>query len=121
VKETYSRYLVSFVLIGALLFSCRKCPTSDELQGTWIEQEGNYSKLVFSNDTMYFTHAAFIDTVTYTVDRKHAVLWTKPINNPSSGGYSYQLAWHKRKEILTVVGLFPSIGGDVSESNFKKN
>jgi hypothetical protein len=104
----------------AFLASCRKCPTHDELQGTWKEDGANGRKMIFSGDILYYFHDTTTDTLTYTLDKKHVTLWTTPLRNPSSGGNSYSMAYHKRKNILTIMGLYAVAFGEVSETNFKK-
>jgi hypothetical protein len=105
----------SFVLVN----SCRKCPSEEQLQGTWIEQGGNDSKLIFSGDTFYFIHLPAIDSLSYTLDSKHLTIRTAPLKNTTTAGRSYQLDYHKKKKILTVMGLFPS-AFEVSKSYYKK-
>lgn len=111
--------IVYLLFLAMLVFSCRKGIEPDELQGTWIEQDGVNSKLIFDGDLFYFFHDVNIDTSTYTLDEKHATMWTVPLDS-SSGGNSYQLEWHKRKKILVVMGLFPSAFGNVSKNYYKK-
>lgn len=108
---------LSFLLVFA--YSCRKCPSEDQLQGTWIEQGGNDSKLIFSGDTFYFIHLPAIDSLTYTLDSKHLTMWTAPLKGGTTGGKSYQLDYHKKKKILAVMGLFPS-AFQTSKNYYKK-
>jgi hypothetical protein len=112
-------YICSFLLLIVFEFSCRKCPTTDELQGTWKEEGGNNSKLTFNGDLFFVSYSGVVDSSHYTLDRKHFVIWTTPLNS-TSGGKSYQLDYHKRKGILTVMGLFPVAFGEVSKSYYKK-
>lgn len=107
------------LIFAVFISSCVKSPTEDLLQGTWIEQEGQNSKLVFRDDTLFFFHEPDIDSLSYSLDEKHAIMWTAPLDS-SSGGHSYQVEWHKRKEILVVIGLFPSQIGSKSKNYFKK-
>jgi hypothetical protein len=106
-----------FLLV--FISACRKCPTVDDLQGTWKEDGSKGSKLIFSGDILYYFHDASIDTLTYTIDKKHVTIWTSPVNDPATSN-SYQMAYHKRKNILTILGLYPVAFGEVSESNFIK-
>jgi len=107
------------VCLTVFVCACHKSPTDDLLQGTWIEQEGKGSKLVFDGDLFYFFNDTDIDTSTYALDEKHSVMWIAPLDS-SSGGESFQLEWHKRKKILVVMGLFPSALGNPSKSFYKK-
>lgn len=111
--------IMCLLFLAVLVGSCRKSPTDDLLQGTWIEQDGEHSKLNFKGDTLYFFHEPEIDTLTYTLDSKHSEIWTLPLNS-TTGGRSYQLEWHKKKKILVVLGLFPSAFGNASKNYFKK-
>ena len=111
--------ILFYLLLIISLANCRKSLTADELQGTWIEQDGNNSKLIFSADTFFFFHDAVVDSLSYTLDKKHFVIWTAPFNS-TSGGKSYQLEYHKRKKILVVMGLFPSGFGNASKNYYKR-
>lgn len=115
----YRIRFICLLLLTVLAGSCRKSIPADDLQGIWLEQDGEHSTLVFSGDLFYLYHNQSVDTSTYTLDEKHAVLWTAPLDS-SSGGHSYQLEWHKRKKILVVIGLFPSAFGNASKNYFKK-
>lgn len=114
-----NRPLLFVVLLVLCIAACVKGPSDDLLQGTWTEQEGNNSTLVFAGDLFYFYHDNTADTSTFSLDEKHATMWTSPLDS-SSGGHSYSLEWHKRKKILVVIGLFPSGLGSASKSYFKK-
>ena len=107
------------LLVGVVVCSCTKSPSADLLVGTWLEEGGNKSKLVFENGLFYFFHDSQIDTSTYLLDQKHSNIWTAPLDS-SSGGKSYQLDWHKRKKILTVIGLFPTAFSSKSKNYYKK-
>lgn len=115
------QYFLSILLILSIAYACRKCPTQDELQGTWTEQGNSApSKLTFNGDTCFFLHTSILDTFSYTLDKKHADLRLTHINHPEQGTNTYGLAWHKKKAILTVIGLFPAPSGEVTETNYKK-
>lgn len=114
----YKKLLTYLVVLAALAYSCRKSIEPDQLQGTWIEQEGEHSKLIFNGDLFYLVQSSDVDTFTYTLDEKHSTMWTAALD--SSSGMSYQLEWHKRKEILVVMGLFPSAFGNASKNYYKK-
>lgn len=113
------KYFLYLLFLTVAVFSCKKGIDPDHLQGTWIEQEGEYSKLVFEGDLFYLHHDLKVDTSTFTLDDKHLTMWTAPLDS-SSGGRSYQLEWHKKKQILVVIGLFPSAFGNASKNYFKK-
>jgi hypothetical protein len=116
------RKITLFCFASSLLFvySCRKAIPTDELQGTWLEKSGENSKLIFSGDTFYFSHSTTNDTFSFNYDRKHLTLWTAPISKPTAAGKSYQVDYHKKKKILTVIGLFTTGFGEPSKNYFKK-
>ncbi|HEY4800966.1 MAG TPA: hypothetical protein VII99_17950, partial [Bacteroidia bacterium] len=108
-------------------------PTTDQLDGTWIEiKDGSdKSKLVFQgNNILYFYHSSSIDlgymvlpapvdTFNFTLDRKHFTLFLNFINRPSAGSISCEISYHKRKKILNVSSLFPMVNGNVSQTNYQ--
>ena len=122
-----------FVIAVILSASCKKCPTTDQLQGTWIEitSSADKSKLVFQGENrMYFYHSATIslgfmtlpapvDTFEYSLDRKHFTMFLNFPNRPSAGSISSEIEYHKKKKILNVSSLFPSINGNVSQTNYQ--
>ena len=115
-------FIPLLVLSLAVFFSCRKCPTMDELQGTWTEQTdgADKSKLVFEGSHFYFYHALVIDSFSYYLERKKATMHVIPLNNPTAATVGYQVTYHKGKKTLTVLGLFTTISGDASETNYKQ-
>ena len=114
-----NRYLLFLIVLAATVSSCTKGIEPDVLEGTWMEQEGNYSKMIFTGDTFYFHHDLIVDTMYFALDKKHTTMWTAPLDS-STGGHSYPLEWHKQKKILVLLGLFPSGLGNVSKSYYKK-
>jgi len=119
-SEVNKAILSCLIVLLVFVHACRKSPTMDQLQGTWIEQGGHKSKLIFSGDRFYFFHSAGTDSSSYTLDEKHLTLWTVPLTGPTTGGRSYQLDYHKKKGILTVIGLFPVALGQSSKNYYKK-
>ena len=113
------RNLAYLLFLLTLVSSCTKGPDPDLLQGTWMEQEGEDSKLIFEGDLFYFFHEPEIDSMTFTLDDKHTLMWTAPLDS-STGGNSYEIEYHKRKKILVVMGLFPSAFGHKSKNYYKK-
>lgn len=113
------RIIVLVLMLSFLANSCTKGPEPDLLQGTWIEQEGQYSKLIFQGDLFYFFHDPEIDTSTFALDSKNVTMWTASLDS-TSGGNTYQLEYHKKKKILVVMGLFPSAFGKESKNYYKK-
>jgi hypothetical protein len=113
--------LILFVL-SALIYSCRKCPTTNELQGTWIEQTDapDKSKLIFQGDHFYFFHTPSIDSFSYYLDKKKATLNIIPIKSPNTASVGYQVNYHKGKKMLTVMGLFQTLSGDQSVTDYKQ-
>jgi hypothetical protein len=114
-----------FLVLFALVCSCQKCPTNDQLQGTWNEvtSAADKSKLVFQGDRLYFFHIQIIDTFSYTFDTKHCTLGLTLLHNSvavSSKGCDVQ--YHKSKKIMNVWNLFPPIAGTGNQSvnNYKQ-
>ena len=104
---------------AATLCACTKGIEPDDLEGTWIEQEGHSSTLVFTGDLFYFHHDYTIDTLSFALDKKHTTLWTATLDSTFGSG-SYPIEWHKKKKILVIIGLFPSGLGSGSKSYYKK-
>jgi hypothetical protein len=116
--------LLFLLLSLALIWSCQKCPTQDQLTGSWLEiKDGSdKSKLIFEGgDHLYFFHATTIDTLTYTLDRKHSTLFLVSPKIPNAITVSCQIEYHKRKKILTISGLLPAVNGNVTITNYKRN
>jgi len=114
-----NRNIFSVLLFTIVFSACVKSPTPEILEGTWLEEDGLNSKLIFDGDLFYFFHDPVIDTLTYSLDEKHSLMWIVPLDS-SSGGSSHPLEWHKRKKILVIMGLFPSTFGNKSKSYYKK-
>lgn len=114
--------IFSFLLLLAFVSSCRKCPTTNELQGTWLEQVDtpDKSKLVFNGDHLYFFHTPSIDSFSYYLDKKKATLNVVPLKSPGTAPVGYQINYHKGKKMLTVIGLFQTITGDPGETDYKQ-
>ena len=116
--------IYSFLLLLALACACAKCPTTDELQGTWFEQSDNAvkTKLVFQGDNlMYYFHPPYLDTLTYSLDRKHNTIFLnlfRNVNNATPTGY--EIEYHKRKKVLTITGLLPDVLGRKSITNYQQ-
>jgi len=110
------------LLFLAFVCSCRKCPTTDELQGTWIEQVDtpDKSKLIFQGDHLIFFHTPSIDSFSYYLDKKKATLNVIPVKSPSTAPVGYQINYHKGKKMLTVIGLFQTVSGEPAETDYKK-
>jgi len=115
--------LFSVLLLLIFVYSCQKCPTTDQLQGTWTEvtSASDKSQLVFQGDRLFFFHNPSIDTFSYTLDTKHCILSLTLLKNStgiSSKGCTVQ--YHKTKKIMNVWGLFPPVSGSESVTNYKK-
>ena len=119
-----NKNLVLLLLTLSLIWSCQKCPTVDQLQGSWIEikDEPDKSKLIFEgSDRLYFFHSTSIDTLTYTLDKKHNTLFLTLTNHPNIQTSSCNIVYHKRKKILTITGLLPQVNGHVTTTNYERN
>jgi hypothetical protein len=118
------KILSSLLLLLALAYSCAKCPTSDELQGTWLEQSDNptKTKLIFQgNNLLYYFHPPAIDTLSYTLDKKHNTMFLTFYRNPNNiTPTGYTTVYHKRKKVLTITGLLPDVLGRPSVVNYKQ-
>ncbi len=101
-------------LLLALIYSCAKCPTEDQLQGTWNEQTNNIpkTKLIFKGNILIFFHDPHIDTLSYTLDKKHKTIYMTVYPNPTKVTPSgYTIEYHRRKKILTIQGFLPNPTG----------
>jgi len=113
----------SFLLVIVLVYSCAKCPTVDQLQGTWYEQSDNptKTKLIFQGNIMYYFHPPAIDTLSYTLDSKHKTIFLTFYRNPNNfTPTGYTIEYHKRKKVLTITGLLPDVLGRASITNYKQ-
>ena len=113
-----------FILLLILAYSCTKCPTVDQLQGTWYEESNNTvkTKLTFQgNDLMYYFHDPKIDTLSYSLDSKHKTIFLTFNHNPNNiTATGYTIEYHKRKKVLTITGLLPQVLGRASITNYKQ-
>ena len=112
------------LLLLALVCSCQKCPTTDQLQGAWTEvtNAADKSKLIFQGDRLYFFHTPSIDTFSYTFDTKHCTLNLTLLKNSTPTAISSKgcdVQYHKKNKIMNVWGLFPPVSGSESVTNYK--
>ena len=115
--------IVPLLFFLSLLWACQKAPSPEILRGTWNEQtdETDKTKIIFfEGDSMYFFHGTSIDTLSYTLDSKHKEMFLTFIHNPGLGSSSCSVTYHKRKKILTFVGLLPPVGSQPTTSHYKQ-
>lgn len=111
------------MLFLSLVWSCQKCPTPSQLTGTWIEENDVTAKsklIFFEGDSLYFFHSTSIDTLTYTLDTKHNTIFLTFKRHLDLGISSCSITYHKRKKILTMVGLLPANNGNATTTNYKQ-
>lgn len=123
-RSLNGKIILLFLLLISLAYSCTKCPTVDQLQGTWYEEDYTTSKtkLVFQgNDLMYYFNPPEIDTLSYTLDTKHKTIFLTLYRNPSNlTATGYTIEYHKRKKVLTITGLRPDVGGRKAITNYQQ-
>lgn len=115
--------IIVTLLVVSLAWSCQKSPSPSQLLGTWTELNDNTdkSKLIFwEGDSVYFFHSARIDTLSYILDSKRNTLFLSLIHHPTVPATKCTITYHKRKKILTIVGLLPPQGGKPTTANYKQ-
>lgn len=104
-----------------MLMSCKKevFPNKSEIIGTWTEQTNNSfkHKLTFAEETVYFFKSTSTDTLSYWLDKNQEKLH---LSYPSAGESNHKVLFNKKKDELTIWGLFPSTPESQSETVFKK-
>lgn len=107
-----------------IIVSCKKekFPDKDDLNGTWIEQTDNSAKhkLIFVNEIIYFIKPTSVDTLSYKLDKKQDLIYLTLKYNPQSGESNHKFSLNKKSKTLTILGLFPSLALDVTETKFLK-
>ena len=114
---------VALFLALTLVYSCTKCPTSDQLQGTWYEQTDNATKtkLIFQGNLMIYFHSPKIDTLSYSLDSKHKTIYMTVYPNPTKvTPMGYTIEYHKRKKVLTITGFLPNSSGSTPIAYYKQ-
>lgn len=115
--------IIVLLLVVLLVWSCQKSPSPSQLLGTWneISDDADKSKLIFwEGDSLYFFHSSRIDTLSYVLDSKHKTLYLTLIHHPTVPVTKCTITYHKRKKILTIVGLLPPKGGRQTITNYKQ-
>ena len=115
--------IIVLVLVVSFGWSCQKSPSPNQLLGTWTELNDNAdkSKLIFwEGDSLYFFYSARIDTLSYVLDSKHNTLFLTLIHHPTIPVTKCTITYHKRKKILTIVGLLPPKNGRPTTANYRQ-
>jgi len=113
--------IIFFLALTTTFFvSCKKekFPDIDDLSGSWIEQtDQSYKhKLIFNEKTLIFIKPTSIDTFSFHLDRKQELIFL----TSSIGKSNHKILFNKRKNEITIWGLFPSIPESETKTTFKK-
>lgn len=118
-KKTIWTFAILIILV-----SCKKeiFPENNDLQGIWIEQTNNLikDKLIFKQETLYFTKANIVDTLLYRLDKKQESIFLSLKGNPNSGESNHKITFNRKSKTLTILGLYASVPEKITETIFKK-
>ena len=114
------KYIIPLLLF-LLVFSCKKekFPDKDILIGTWIEQDGNNSKIIFTEQQMFLFLENFVDTNNYTLNKEDNVLILSSTNDPDIKT-ELRILYNKKSEELKIWDLFVGIPEEENISIYKK-
>ena len=117
-----TRQTTWIVSIMLAFVSCKKekFPDKDNLSGSWTEQTDNSfkHKLIFDSNTMLFIKSSTVDTLSYRLDKKSALIFLRLKSNSSAVESSHKILYNRKSRTLTFIGLFPSID-KTTETKFK--
>jgi len=112
--------LISISLLFTFI-SCEKFPKEKDLIGSWIEQTDNVfkAKLTFEEEIVYHFRPTSIDTFFYWLDKKQESLYFAPKKYSEDKSF-HKISLNKKKNELTIWGLYISIPEKPSETVLKK-
>jgi len=98
------------IIFFTLILSCKKeiFPNKDLLIGTWTEENGNNSKLIFDNNTMILLTDYSSDTSNYKLDTEanKIIMFSTKYANTSS---EHKIVFDKNEGKLKIWDLFGGI------------